>query len=126
MAKIKTIPCDIYRWDVQVFLGSHEEFRKYVKNKLKDKGLLDIVDSEEPGIGDYYFTGGKMIIRLEGFPTTPAQIGVASHEALHATMYILDWASVDYEKNGSNEAFTYLQEWILTSILDKHGYKKVK
>ena len=125
MAKIKTIPCDIYRRNVQVFLGSHEEFRNYVKNKLKDKGLLDVVDDGEPGIGDYYFNSDSMIIRIGGFPTTPAEIGVASHEALHATMYILDWANVKYEQNGSNEAFTYLQEWILTNILNKKGYKKV-
>ena len=126
MAKMKSIPCDIYRWNVNVFLGSHEEFRNYVKNKLKDKSLLQVVDEEEPGIGDYYFTGGKMIIRIGEFPTTPTEIGIAAHEALHATMYILDWANVKYEQNGSNEAFTYLQEWILTNILDKHGYKKVK
>ena len=125
MAKIKNIPCDIYRWNVNVFLGSHEEFRNYVKNKLKDKGLLDVVDDGEPGIGDYYFNSDSMIIRIGGFPTTPAEIGVASHEALHATMYILDWANVKYEQNGSNEAFTYLQEWILTNILNKKGYKKV-
>lgn len=125
MAKIKTIPCDIYRWDVNVFLGSHEEFRKYVEKKLKDKSLLDVVDDGEPGIGDYYFNSDSMIIRIGGFPTTPAEIGVAAHEALHATMYILDWANVKYEQNGSNEAFTYLQEWILTNILNKKGYKKV-
>ena len=125
MAKIKTIPCDIYRWDVDVFLGSHEEFRNYVKNKLKDKNLLDIVDDGEPGIGDFYFHGGPMRIRMGKFPETPKDIGVASHEALHATMYILNWADVKYEQNGSNEAFTYLQEWILTNILNKKGYKKV-
>ena len=105
MAKIKTIPCDIYRWDVDVFLGSHEEFRNYVKTKLKDKGLLDVVDDGEPGIGDFYFHDGQMIIRLEKFPETPKDIGVAAHEALHATMYILNWADVKYEQNGSNESF---------------------
>lgn len=125
MAKIKTIPCDIYRWDIDVFLGSHEEFRNYVKTKLKDKNLLDIVDDGEPGIGDFYFNDGQMIIRLEKFPETPKDIGVAAHEALHATMYILNWANVKYEQNGSNESFTYLQEWILTNILNKKGYTKV-
>ena len=126
MAKMKTIPCDIYRWDIDVFLGSHEEFRKYVHKKYrKDKELLDIVDNEEPGIGDFYYGPNMLIIRIDGFPTTPKEIGTASHEALHAAMHILNWAGVHFESSSIDETLTYLQEWILTNILTKKGYKKV-
>jgi len=126
MAKIKTIPCDIYRWDINVFLGSHEEFRKYVYKKYrKDKELLDIVDNEDPGLGDFYYGPGMLIIRIGSFPTTPKEIGTASHEALHAAMYVLNWADVHFESKDADEALTYLQEWILTNILEKKGYKKV-
>ena len=125
MAKIKTIPCDIYRWTVQVFLGSHEEFRKYVEKKLKDKDLLSVVDGEAPGIGDFYCGPDQAIIRIGEFPKTPAQIACASHEAIHAATHILNWADVRYEERGAEEALTYLQEWILTNILEKKGYKKV-
>lgn len=126
MAKIKDIPCDIYRWTVQVFLGSHEEFKKYVHKKYrKDKELLDIVDNEAPGIGDFYRSPDMLMIRIEDFPTIPKEIGVASHEALHAAMDILKWAGVHFESYGADEALTYLQEWILTNILTKKGYKKV-
>ena len=126
MAKMKTIPCDIYRWNVQVFLGSHEEFRKYVHKKYReDKELLDIVDNEAPGIGDFYRSPDMLMIRIGGFPTTPKEIGVASHEALHAAMDILKWAGVHFESSSIDETLTYLQEWILTNILTKKGYKKV-
>ena len=125
MAKIKDIPCDIYRWTVQVFLGSHEEFRKYVEKKLKDKDLLSVVDGEAPGIGDFYCGPDQAIIRIGEFPKTPAQIACASHEAIHAAAYILNWAGVKYGETGAEEALTYLQEWILTNILEKKGYKKV-
>lgn len=66
-----------------------------------------------------------LIVRIEGFPTTPKEIGVASHEALHAAMRILNWAGVHFESDSADEALTYLQEWILTNILTKKGYKKV-
>lgn len=126
MAKIKTIPCDIYRQNINVFLGSHEEFRKYVYKKYRnDKELQDIVDNQEPGIGDFYYGPGMLIIRIGGFPTTPDEIGTASHEALHAAMWILNWAGVHYENKDADEALTYLQEWILTNILTKKGYNKV-
>lgn len=107
-------------------MGTHEEFRKYVYKKYrKDKELQDIVDNEEPGIGDFYYGPGVLIIRIGGFPTTPKDIGTASHEALHAAMWILNWAGVHYENKNADEALTYLQEWILTNILIKKGYKKV-
>lgn len=125
MAKIKTIPCDIYRRDVQVFLGSHEEFRKYVEKKLKDKDLLSVVDSESPGVGDFYFGPDQAIIRIGELPKTPAQIACASHEAIHAATHILNWVDMKYGEKSAEEALTYLQEWILTNILEKKGYKKV-
>ena len=125
MAKIKTIPCDIYRRDVQVFLGTHEEFREYAKKKIKNKDLLDIIDSEEAGIGDFYSGCGYSIIRIGALPKTPGEIACASHEAIHAAVYILDWAGVQYGERSAEEALTYLQEWILTNILEKKGYKRV-
>ena len=38
MAKIKTIPCDIYRQNINVFLGTDEEFRKLKQLIKKDIG----------------------------------------------------------------------------------------
>lgn len=124
MSKIKNIPCDIYKRDIQVFLGSHEEFVKYANKYIKNDGLLDVINNGYQGAADFYYGSlGESIIRLDKLPTTPKEIGIAGHEALHATMHILDYCGVKYTPEEGNEAFTYLHEWILTNILEKKGYK---
>lgn len=126
MAKIKTIPCELYRRDIDVFIGSHEELLKYAKKKLKKDPLLEIIeDGGDYSASFYYRHDGTGIIHLFKFPTTPTEIAEAGHEALHAAFHILDYVGVEYVQGSNNEAFTYLQEWIQQNILEKKGYKKV-
>jgi len=128
MAKIKTIPCDPYRRDIDVFIGSHEELLKYANKHLKDDCLLDIIKNVNPDDYDasfYYRGDGTGIVHIYKMPTTPVEISVAGHEVLHATFHVLNYCGVEYQVNGSNEAFTYLHQWILQNVLDKKGYKRV-
>ena len=129
MAKIKTIPCDIYNKQIQVFIGSNEELLKYAKKYLKDDALLDIIEkySEDDDVNAsyYYRANGSGIVHLYKYPTNAEEISWVAHECLHATFHLLDYVNVKYEQNGANEAFTYLHDWLLYNALDKKGYKKI-
>ena len=127
MAKIKNIPCDIFKRDIDVFIGSYEELCKYAKKHLKKDPLLDEITDNTPDYAAcfYFRADGTGIIHLLKFPTTPEEIGHASHESLHAAMRLCWYCGVDYTPGAPNETFTYLQEWILLNILTKKGYKKV-
>ena len=48
MAKIKNIPCDIFKRDIDVFIGSYEELCKYAKKHLKKDPLLDEITDNTP------------------------------------------------------------------------------
>jgi len=64
------------------------------------------------------FEGAHLLIRCKHKLKKPSHIGILSHEVLHATIYILHRAGFRLTKH-SEEAFTYLQEYIVTQILKK-------
>ena len=71
MAKIKTIPCDPYKKDIQVFIGSYEELLKYANKKLKKDVLLDIIKDGSDESYDacfYYRSNGTGIIHIFKYP----------------------------------------------------------
>lgn len=129
MSKIKNIPCDPYRRDIDVFIGSYEELLKYAKKHLKKDPLLDIIedggDTDDYSASFYFRGDGTGIIHLFKYPTTPKEIAEAAHEALHTTFHILSYVGVDFKPSGSNEAYAYLHQWILENLLNKKGYQKV-
>ena len=50
MAKVKFIPCDIYKRSICVFIGTLEEFKQYVKKEYDgedEKDFLEMVTNLE-------------------------------------------------------------------------------
>lgn len=131
MGKYKFIPVSIYKREIGVFIGSRTEFRNWVEKEYKNdedyRGLVDLIQDSgvrtEAASFWYNESTGDGIIELPKFPKTPREIAECTHEALHATFQILDFVGVSYEKDGSNESFTYLLEHIVNNILTIGTYK---
>lgn len=130
MAMYKTLPINLFRRGILIFIGTHEMFKKWVKDYFKDdtefEDLVDyIFEQEDTNVdGTCWFNGksGDCIIELPKFPKTPDSIAAASHEALHATFNILNYCSIEFTPGGSNETFTYLLQYIIKHILIKEDY----
>lgn len=58
------------------------------------------------------FTGGQTLIRLRRIPETPIEHGALAHEILHAAQFILNRVGIKYLLDYSDEAYTYLVQFI--------------
>ena len=132
MAKYKIIPIDLYRRDITVFIGSHDEFKDWITSYSVPASWEQLVESvsnsDDSALGSYWYnsTNGNGIIELPYHPEKPAEIAIAVHEALHATFRMADFLGIEYVVNGSNEPFTYLTEYLVTNILDYNNYTHTK
>lgn len=129
MAKYKVINIDIYKRDVTVFVGSHEELKDWMSsNEVPsswEQVAESIIESEDDALASYWYnvSNGNGIIELPWHPKTPKEIAAAAHEALHSVMRVLSFVGIPCVANESNEAYTYLLEYILEKILDYDNYK---
>ena len=131
-AEVKYIPIDIYKRCIYVFMGSLDEFKLWVKNTYiydEEKDFVNMVlGLTEDSIGMASFNwetnNGTGVILLPKYPESPEEIAALIHELLHATFFILDMCHVDYNSSGSNEAFTYLMEYLTRNSLEKEGYEE--
>ena len=132
MAKVKYIPVDIYKRCIYVFIGTLEELRTWIKKEYCDSSEEDFVSmvmslkEEEVGMASFNWetNNGTGVILLPEYPESPKEIAALTHELLHATFFILDMCHVDYNSSGSNEAFTYLMEYLTRNGLEKEGYEE--
>jgi hypothetical protein len=69
--------------------------------------------------------GGIGAVLIPKMHKNPKETAALIHELMHATFWVLDLCHVDYDPNGSNEAFTYLMEHLTRNALEKEGYKDV-
>lgn len=128
--KYQVIQVNPYKRSVVVAIGSHKEFKAWSEkyfNEKDDEDILDLI-RESDGSSQAYFwfsSTGESIIEIPKFPRTPKEIAYCAHEALHAVFHILDYVNVDYEKDGANECFTYLLEYILSELLTFENYKTI-
>ena len=130
MAKVKYIPCDIYKRGITVFLGSLDELKRWVKSEYvadEEKDFAAFIQSlKKEKIGgasfNYNNNDGQGIVLFHKFPETPKEIACVDHELLHATFHLLDFCNVDFICGGSNEAYTYLHEHLMRNALEKEGY----
>ena len=133
-AEVKYIPIDIYKRCIYIFIGSLDEFKLWVKNTYtydKEKEFVEMVlRLTEDTIGMASFNwdsaGGTGVVLIPKIPKTPKETAALIHELMHATFWILDFCHVDYDPNGSNEAFTYLMEHLTRNALEKENYKDVE
>lgn len=132
MAKFKVIPIDIYKRDIAVFIGTHEEFKAWVTSyhvPSNWKQLVEsITDSDDGAIASYWYNSnnGNGIIELPCHPEKKEDIGVAAHECLHCILHTLSYVNIPCIFNDSNEAYTYLLEYLLVKVLDYNDYELVK
>lgn len=131
MAKYKIIRIELYKRDITVFIGSHEEFKEWIKTndcpKTWSNIINEILESDDNAEASYWHNSvnGNGIIELHYHPKFPEEIGVAAHECLHATMRILSFIGIPCFENESNEPYTYLLEYILEQVLDFNNYKLI-
>lgn len=131
MAKYKCIRIELYKRDITVFIGSHEEFKEWIKTNDCTEIWRDIInqilESDDNAEASYWHDAinGNGIIELHYHPKSPEEIAVAAHECLHATMRILSFIGIPCFDNEANEPYTYLLEYILEQVLDFNNYKLI-
>ena len=134
VAKAKYIPCDIFKRGIGVFIGTLEQFKKWVSidyTSDDEKAFIEmILNLEENDVGiasfNYDYKNGNGIVLLPKFPKTPKEIAALAHEMMHATFFIMDFCQVDYNKNTNNETFTYVHEHLMRNALEETGYEEVR
>lgn len=132
MAKYKIIRIELYKRDITVFIGSHEELKEWIKtndcNKTWSNIINEILESDDNAEASYWYdsVNGNGIIELHYHPKSPEEISIAAHECLHATMRTLSFIGIPCFENEANEPYTYLLEYILEQVLDFNNYKLIK
>ena len=131
MAKYKNIRVELYKRDITVFIGSHEEFKKWIKTNNCSETWINIISqilkSDDNAEASYWHDdiNGNGLIELHYHPKSPEEVAVAAHECLHATMGILSFIGIPCFDNEANEPYTYLLEYILKQVLDFNDYKLI-
>lgn len=131
MAKFKVIHVDIYRRDITVFIGSHDEFKKWVSQYDATDSWKELVEnvlqSNDDAEASYWYNNnnGNGIIEIKKHPESKEDIATAAHECLHATMRILSYVGIPCVEYEANEAYTYLLEYLLLNVLDYNNYERV-
>ena len=133
MAKVKYIPCDIYKRGISVFIGNLDEFKAWVKKDYTDEEEQEFVDmvmglkEENCGMASFNYDNcnGQGVILIPKYPDSPKERAALAHELLHATFHILNFCRVEYAYDGSNEPYTYLMEHLTRNALELEGYEDV-
>lgn len=131
MAKFKVIPIDLYKRDITVFIGSHDEFKEWVTSYKVPSNweqlIESIVESEDDAVASYWYNrlNGNGIIELPWHPEKKGEIGVAAHECLHCVMHTLSYVNIPCIPHEANESYTYLLEYLLVQVLDYNNYEIV-
>ena len=131
MAKYKNIRVELYKRDITVFIGSHEEFKKWIKtndcSETWSNIISQILESDDNAEASCWHDdiNGNGLIELHYHPKSPEEVAIAAHECLHATMRILSFIGIPCFENEANEPYTYLLEYILEQVLDFNDYKLI-
>ena len=133
MAKIKYVDVDIYKTGVTIFVGTHNEFIKYLKDMASKKDYYkEIVplaeDRDNTSVASFYWDAESrtIIVEVTSLKFNYSKLGEVVHELDHAAFYILDECGVYYgPEDGSKEAHTYLLELLVEGTFNKEGYEVV-
>ena len=114
------VPLVVYPYDLMVSFGQTNGELKKTLNKY------DIGNGED-WAWENSQQQGKMcinelnqgILRLRTVPSTPEQYGYLQHEIFHYVMIILERMGMKYKSLISDEAFSYLIQYLTTAIYSK-------
>lgn len=118
------IDIPIYDVDVVCAISDDNEWiRSKFKENLSDDDFESVSElinlSSEDGCNISHRNNGSQIIIIRENPKKNSYwLAVLVHETLHATARILRHKNIEMDEN-SEEAFTYLQEYIFKNIYDE-------
>ena len=131
MAKIKYVDVDIYKTGVTIFVGTHSEFIKYLKDMASKydecKEIVPLAEDRESAASFYRDAESRtLIVEVTSLKFNYRTLGEVVHELDHAAFYILDECGVYYgPEDVSKEAHTYLLELLVEGTFNKEGYEVV-
>lgn len=131
MAKFKIIHIDIYRRDITVFIGRHDEFKAWISNSdvpsSWEQLVEAVIESDDNAEASYWYNAnnGNGIIELKKHPESREEIATAAHECLHCVMRVLSYIGIPCVEFEANEAYTYLLEYLLMNVLDYGNYESI-
>ena len=131
MAKIKYVNVDIYKTGVTIFVGTHNEFIKYLKDMASKydyyKEIVPLAEDRESAASFYWDAESRtLIVEVTSLKFNYSKLGEVVHELDHAAFYILDECGVYYgPEDNSKEAHTYLLELLVKGTFNKEGYEVV-
>ena len=133
MAKIKYVDVDIYKTGVTIFVGTHSEFIKYLKDMASKydyyKEIVPLAeDRDNTSVASFYWDAESrtLIVEVTSLKFNYNTLGEVVHELDHAAFYILDECGVYYgTENGTKEVHTYLLELLVRGTFNKEGYEVV-
>lgn len=110
------IPYVIYPFDVMVSICEDDEV---LKRKLTRYGAdfdgMDLSHSDSQKGRCVMFSNGRFLLRLYGYPKTPAHYGHLQHEIFHAVEFLMDKLNTPLSDD-SDEAYCYLIQYLTTEI----------
>ena len=134
MAKIKYVDVDIYKTGVTIFVGTHSEFIKYLKDMASKydyyKEIVPLAEDSRynTSVAIFYWNAKSrtLIVEVTSLKFNYRTLGEVIHELDHAAFYILDECGVYYgPENGTKEVHTYLLELLVRGTFNKEGYEVV-
>lgn len=107
----------IYPIKIGVFIDENDEsvineLKYYTKEELSPLLNMTLVTTGRC----HLLSNLDLIIRFNSCPDKYDMLGIIFHEVMHATFLMLDRVGCEYIKNGNNESFTYLGEYIYKEI----------
>ena len=126
MLKYKEICIDIYRRKVILCIGEFDEFKAWADEFLafdeNHSGLYDLIKNSKPlEFGKCYIDDVADSIILIRPWNNIADLSNLVHETGHAAIGILDYLGIPINWK-TDEAFTYLQEYIFKEAVTDDGY----
>lgn len=118
----------VYPFDIMI---SVDETDVALLSRLEKHGIADKSEFNKLCLmGDtvfgrtVMFKGNQTLIRLRGNTPGERTHGVIAHEAFHATAYIMNRIGMKFKIGVSDEAYTYLMEYIINEIYKNFKAKK--
>ena len=134
MAKIKYVDVDIYKTGVTIFVGTHSEFIKYLKDMASKydecKEIVPLAEDSRynTSVASFYRDAESrtLIVEVTSLKFNYRTLGEVIHELDHAAFYILDECGVYYgPEDDGKEVHTYLLELLVRGTFNKEGYEVV-